>query len=96
MQVSFFIIIQRRKDIHKPFTFTGKSEAPVLGIAPTGYAGGGLGGPGVNVDNVREFLTELDGFEQEFGYGKKEEKQSLSTLQNIHKPFYGLVPNDPK
>jgi hypothetical protein len=48
---------------------------PITGIAPTGYAGGGLGGPGVNLDNVREFLTELDAFEGEFGYvGKKEEE----------------------
>jgi len=59
-----------RKNINKPFTFTGKSEIPVTGIAPTGYAGGGLGGPGVNIDNVREFLTELDAFESEFGYNK--------------------------
>lgn len=52
----------------KPVNFTGLSQVPVTGIAPTGYAGGGLGGPGVNLDNVREFLTELDAFEREFGY----------------------------
>ncbi|CAI2364818.1 unnamed protein product [Moneuplotes crassus] len=86
----------QRKNIAKPFTFTGKSEVPITGIAPTGYAGGGLGGPGVNADNVREFLTELDAFEKEFGYGKKEETEGISSLKNIHKPFYGLVPNDPK
>lgn len=82
----------------------------MTGIAPTGYAGGGLGGPGINLDNVREFLTELDAFEKEFGYipdkdadnpdlkHKKnmyKELESLSSI-NYNKCFYGLVPTDPK
>lgn len=40
----------------------------MTGIAPVGYAAGGLGGPGVNVNNVQDFLTGLDAFEQEFNY----------------------------
>lgn len=40
----------------------------MTGIAPVGYAAGGLGGPGVNVNQVQDFLTGLDTFEQEFGY----------------------------
>lgn len=57
-------------------TFTGRSEVPISGIAPTGYAGGGLGGPGVNLNNVANFLTELDAFESEFGYAPKKEEDN--------------------
>lgn len=72
--------------------FTGRSEVPITGIAPTGYAGGGLGGPGVNLDNVREFLTELDAFEREFGYGptKEAEDPDLKHKKNMYKELESL------
>jgi hypothetical protein len=89
--------------------YVGKTDGPMTGIAPVGYAAGGLGGPGVNVNQVQDFLTGLDAFEQEFGYAQvkkndpdlKDKKlifkelDSLATV-NYNKYFYGLVPHDPK
>jgi len=81
----------------------------MTGIAPVGYAAGGLGGPGVNVNNVQDFLTGLDAFEQEFNYAQvkksdpdlKDKKSLYKDLDNLatinyNKYFYGLVPHDPK
>ena len=80
----YSLTLQQRKNLAQPFTFTGKSEAPITGIAPTGYAGGGLGGPGINLDNVREFLTELDTFEKEFGYAPNKDEQNIDLKHKKH------------
>lgn len=64
----------------------------MTGIAPTGYAGGGLGGPGVNIDSVREFLVELDAFEKEFGYvpTKDAENPDLKHKKHMYKQLENL------
>ena len=89
--------------------YVGKTDGPLTGIAPVGYAAGGLGGPGVNVNQVQDFLDGLDIFEAEFGYSKtnkvdpdlKDKKAIFKELDNLgtvnyNKYYYGLVPHDPK
>lgn len=98
-----------RKNSAKSVNYVGKTDGPLTGIAPVGYAAGGLGGPGVNVNRVQEFLEGLDNFESEFAYNDKtkmdpdlkDKKAVFKDLDNLaainyNKYFYGLVPHDPK
>jgi len=40
----------QRRNSARALNYVGKTDGPMTGIAPVGYAAGGLGGPGVNVN----------------------------------------------